>query len=315
MRLTQESSASVRRYAMADRYDFKQTEKFSPDQNKFIERVFDTFSEQSITRLAPLLQTRVDLDRHSVKLQPYQKYLNSLPDPTALVVFKLDNEHRGILSVEYELAFGLIDRLMGGRGVPLDEVRYFTDLERAVLQKPVIRLLEAYSEAWREVQEFKPQFSTLEFNPLAVHISPPSEVMVVITFHASIAQSNGTLELCIPFRHLKPVVPKASFDEYLLQRQTAPGAASQASPVWARGLEAAKVPVSVELGRAEVMFQDLLYLEVGDTIKLNTPIGDFLRIRVNEKTKFLGHPGTTRDGKLAAKLARVLSEGDEEFEE
>lgn len=314
MRLTQESSAAVRRYAMADRYDFKQTEKFSQDQNKFLERVFNTFAEQCITRLAPFLQTRVDLDLHSIKQQAYQKYLNSLPDPTALVVLKVDAESRAIMTIEYDLAFGLLDRLMGGRGVALEEVRYFTDLERAVLQKPVIRFLEAYSEAWREVQDFKPQFSSLEFNPLAVHIAPPSETMVVITFHASIAQSHGMVELCLPFRHLKPIVPKASFDEYLISRQGAP-ATGNVPPLFAKNLEAAKVPVSAELGRAEVLFQDLLGLELGDTIRLDTAIGSPLRIRVNDKTKFLGHPGTTRDGKLAAKLVRVLSEGDEEFEE
>lgn len=310
--MTQETSAA-RRYAMADRYDFKQTEKFSQDQSRFLERIFNKFAEQTITMLAPLLQTRVDLSLHSIKPQPYQKYLNSLPDPTALVVFKIDADTRGILSLEYELAFGLLDRLMGGRGIPLDEVRYFTDLERAVLQKPVARLLDAYVEAWREVREFHPQFQSLELNPLAVHVATPSETMVVVTFHTSIAQSHGTVEICLPFRHLKASVPKASFDEYLISRQSTASPTSPPFPT--RTIEGAKVPVSVELGRAEVMFQDLLGLEVGDTIRLNAAIGDPLRIRINERCKFLGAPGTTREGKLAAKVTKVLSEGDEEFEE
>jgi flagellar motor switch protein FliM len=176
-----------------------------------------------------------------------------------------------------------------------------------------MRFLEAYSVAWREVQEFRPQMVGLEFNPLAVHIAPPSETMVIVTFRASIALSHGTIELCLPFRHLKPIVPKVSFDEYLISRQTQSGPAVQ--PLFAKSIEAAKVPVSVELGRAEVMFQDLLGLEVGDTIRLSSAIGEPLRIRVNERCKFLGHPGTTRDGKMAAKLIRVLNEGDDEFEE
>jgi flagellar motor switch protein FliM len=312
MRLTQEHSA-VRRYAMADRYDFKQTEKFSQDQNKFLERIYNSFSEHSITLLAPLLQTRVDLDLQPIKPQPYQKYLNSLPDPTMIVVFKVDAETQGLLSVEYELAFGLIDRLMGGRGVKLEEYRHFTDLERAILQRPVMRLLDAYSDAWRDVVAVKPIFQSMELNPLAVHIVPPSETMVVITFQAHIAQTSGMIEICLPFKHLKNIVPKASFDEFLVARQTASGV--NLPPIHTKNLESAKVPLSVELGRAEVMFQDLLGLEVGDTIRLNTAIGEPLRIRVNEKTKFLGHPGTTRDGKMAAKLVRVLMEGDEEFEE
>lgn len=313
MRLTQEHAA-VRRYAMADRYDFKQTEKFSQDQNKFLERIFHSFSEHSITTLAPLLQTRVDLElAQPIKTQSYQKYLNSLPDPHMLVVFKVDAETQALMSVEYELAFGLIDRLMGGRGVRLDEYRQFTDLERAVLQRPVLRLLEAYGEAWKDVLQVRPQFQSMELNPLAVHIAPPSETMVVVTFQTTLAQSTGALEICLPFKHLKSIVPKASFDEFLMSRQTA--AAPSLPPIVTKNLESAKVPISVELGRAEVLFQDLLGLEVGDTIRLDSLIGEPLRIRVNDRTKFLGHPGTTRDGKLAAKLVRVLTEGDEEFEE
>lgn len=313
LRLTQEHSA-VRRYAMADRYDFKQTEKFSQDQNKFLERIYSSFAEHGITLLAPLLQTRVDLDLQPIKPQAYQKYLNSLPDPTMLVVFKVDADTQGLLCIEYELAFGLIDRLMGGRGVKIDEYRHFTDLERAILQRPVARLLEAYGEAWRDVVSVRPVYSAMELNPLAVHIVPPSETMVIVTFHAAIAQSEGAIEICLPFKHLKSIVPKASFDEFLMSRQTA-ATPSGLPPIVTKNLESAKVPISVEIGRAEVMFQDLLGLEVGDTIRLNTAIGDPLRIRVNDRTKFLGHPGLTRDNKLAAKLVRVLTEGDEEFEE
>lgn len=312
MRLTQEH-AGARRYAMADRYDFKQTEKFSQDQTRFLERIFHGFAEHGITMLAPLLQTRVELDLQPIKPQTYHQYMNSLPDPTMLVVFKIEADTLGLLSIEYELAFGLIDRLMGGRGVKLDEYRHFTDLERAVLQRPVLRLLEAYSETWKDVVSVHPQFDAMELNPLAVHIAPPSETMVVVSFHATIAQSTGALEICLPFKHLKTIVPKASFDEFLMSRQTA--ATPGLPPIVTKNLESAKVPISVELGRAEVLFQDLLGLEVGDTIRLNTTIGEPLRIRVNDRSKFLGHPGTTRDGTLAAKLVRVLTEGDEEFEE
>jgi len=230
-----------------------------------------------------------------------------------LIVFKVDADTHALMSVEYELAFGLIDKLMGGRGVKLDEYRHFTDLERAVLQRPVLRLLEAYGEAWKEVVVVRPQFQTMELNPLAVHISPPSETMVVVTFQTTIAQSTGAIEICMPFKHLKNIVPKASFDEFLMSRQTA--ASPSLPPIVTKNLESAKVPITVELGRAEVLFQDLLGLEVGDTIRLDSVIGDPLRIRVNERIKFLGHPGKTRDGKLATKLIRVLSEGDEEFEE
>ncbi len=297
-------------------YDFSSGDKFSADQQKFLQKIFQNFAEQTITMLAPLLQCRVilELGGNSIRQRTYQSFLQSLPDPTSLMVFRLDAETRGLICVEYDLTFALLDKLMGGRGQPLDEVRYFTDLERALLQKPLVKFLEGYAEAWKEVKELKPQLASLEFNPHAVHIAPPSEMMVVVSFQTTIALTQGSVEVCLPFKHLKTIVPRASFDEYLVSRQTQTAAAPSVTPHFTKSLESAKVPVAVELGRCEVMFQDLLGLEVGDQIKLNTPVGEPLRIKVNDKTKFLGHPGK-RDSKLAIKVARVLTEGDEEFEE
>ncbi|HEY4000660.1 MAG TPA: FliM/FliN family flagellar motor switch protein [Candidatus Xenobia bacterium] len=296
-------------------YDFSSGDKFSTDQQKFLQKVFQNFAEQTITLLAPLLQCRVTLELGgNIRQRTYQSFLQSLPDPTSLMVFRLDAETRGLICVEYDLTFALLDKLMGGRGQPLEEIRYFTDLERTLLQKPLVKFLEGYAEAWKEVKELKPQLASLEFNPHAVHIAPPSEMMVVVSFQTTIALTQGLVEVCLPFKHLKGIVPKASFDEYLVSRQTAQSPAPSVTPHFTKSLESAKVPVSVELGRCEVMFQDLLGLEVGDQIKLATVVGEPLRIKVNEKTKFLGHPGK-RENKMAIKVTRVLTEGDEEFEE
>ena len=79
-------------------------------------------------------------------------------------------------------------------------------------------------------------------------------------------------------------------------------------------IQNAEVPITVSLGRAELLFQELLSLEVGDTIRLDTEISEPLKVKVEGKTKFFGHPGT-KDSKLACKISRVLQEGDEEFDE
>ncbi len=110
-------------------------------------------------------------------------------------------------------------------------------------------------------------------------------------------------------------MPRASFDEFILQRTTqTTGAPSQAvTPIFAKGIEAAKVPVVVELGRAELMFQELLYLEVGDCIKLDVEVTSPLKVMINEKTKFLGRPGV-KDAKMSVQITKVIAEGDEEIE-
>lgn len=312
-------SAQRRRYEGASTYDFRQMDKFSADQQRFLEKLFVGFAESVVTALAPLLQTRFQMEMVSVKPRSYHSYLNMLPDPTPILVFKAEPDVLAFMDIDFDLSFALFDKLMGGKGAPpREEVRpFFTDLEKVILQKPLLKMLDAYGEAWRDIRpDTKPVFVGLEFNPMAVHIAPPSETMVVTSFQADVAHAQGLVNVCLPFRYLKNAIPQASFDRYILTRTDSGTGATAAPgpPIFGRSLEMAKVPVAISLGRAEILFQDLLTIEVGDTIRLDTEINAPLRIKVNEKTKFLGQPGI-KDGRMAAKVLKVLQEGDEEYDE
>jgi flagellar motor switch protein FliM len=314
MRSTQ-AGAQQKQYSKADRYDFKKGEKLSNDQERFLKKIFGNFSDTIMTNLGTLLQARVQMELVDIRQKTYQSYINSLPDPTTIFVFQIDPETRGLICIDFSLSFALLDKLMGGKGVPLEEVRYFTDLEKAVILKPLTKMLEGYQTAWRDVKDLRPQFVEMDFNPQAVYIVAPSEIMLVINFQAYIAQTRGSLDLCLPFRHLKDTIPRSSFDEFLLSKtSTTTTAASPSMPsFFAKGIEAAKVPVVVELGKAELLFQELLYLEIGDCIKLDVEVTSPLKVKINEKTKFLGRPGV-KDSKMSVQITKLLNEGDDEFE-
>ena len=303
--------ARVSRYTA---YDFGRKEKFTHDQGKFLEKIFSRFGENVVAQVAPVLQAKVTVHLVSVKQSRYHHYLNSLSDPITILIFRINPETRGIIALDYALSFGLLDKLMGGRGKPIDEMRPFTDLEKPVLQRLLLRFIDAYAESWREVLELKPQFDGMEFSPLSVQAASPSDTMVIANYQVTMAATRGFVELCLPFNYLKEVVPKASFDDFLLTRSSASAQPQAVAPYFAKNIEAARVPVSVELGRAEVLFQDLLMIEPGDFIRLDTEYDKPLRIKVNDRTKFLGRPGL-KDKKLAIQITKVLTEEDEEFEE
>lgn len=302
-------------YSAPDRYDFKKGEKLSGDQERFVKNIFNGFSENVMIHLGALLQTRVQVDLVSVRQRNYHSFVNSLPDPSSIFVFRIDGETKGLLCVDLPLSFALLDKLMGGKGVPLEDVRPFTDLEKAVILKPVNKILDAYSEAWKEVKTVDAQFLEMDFNPMAVHIVTPSEMMVVINFQTYISQAHGSLDICIPFKYLKENLPRSSFDEFLITRGTSTNAlsAQMAPSNIVIGVEGAKIPVVVELGRSELLFQELLQLEVGDCIKLDVEVNSPMKVKVNDKTKFLGRPGV-RDTKMSVQITKVVTEGDEEFE-
>lgn len=314
-----DSLRGPRRVQGANPYDFRQTEKFSADQNRFLNKLSVSFAEAVVTQLAPLLQVRFNMELLRFQLRSYGSYLNNLQDPTPLLVFRLDQEYQGFFDFDFDLTFAIFERLMGGRGLPPkdDSRTYLTDLERAILRRPFSRILGAYGQAWKEFKPLDPQWEGLELNPNAVYLYPPTEMMVVTAFQVDVGQTQGIVNVVVPFRYLKTSIPRSSYDEFVLTRSSTTittGQLASVTPIVTQKIGSAKVPVSMALGRAELLFRDLMTIEVGDTIRLDTEISEPLRIKVNGRTKFRGFPGV-KDGKLAARVSSVLEEGDEEIDE
>jgi len=295
-------------------YQWGQTAKFSADQKKFLERVFTQFAENVTTKMAPLLQTRVNITYDNAKLRPYSTFIQSLYEPIALLILRMDPETKGLIVIDFPLSFALIDRCLGGSGQSLEEIRYFTDIEIAVLERVVVRLIESYQEALSEIRECKPQYLEMQFNPQTVHIVKPSETMVCVTFDVQVIQASGPIYVIIPFEYLKSVLPKSNFEEFMLTRSSPSQVSPSVAPLFVKNLDAAKVPVSVELGSTELPFGELAILEVGDFIKLDQEITEPLKVKVNDRIKFLGRPGV-RERKMSVQITKVLQEGDEELDE
>lgn len=297
----------------AQPYEWGRTDKFANDQKKFLERVFKQFSDYVTTKLATLLQSRVELEYQGAKLRPYGDFLQDLYEPISIVLMRIDPEYKGLLVLDFPLSFALIDRCLGGKGQPLEEVRYFTEIEVAVLERVVQRIIDCYQEAWSEVKETKPQYLEMQFNPQTVHIMNPSDIIVTVPFDFKMGQIHCPVHVVLPFEYLKSVLPKANFEEYMLTRSSSAQVSPSVAPLFAKNLEQARVPVSVELGSTELLFSELAVLEVGDFIKLDQEITKPLRVKVNDRCKFQGRPGI-KDGKISVQLTRVLQEGDEDYD-
>lgn len=295
-------------------YDLKQTIKFTLDQQDFLKKIFEIFSDKFCVNLSSILQTKVSIKLKQVKLSTHRVYINALPDPSNMIGMRIDPETKGLIYLDFGLSFALVDRLMGGKGQTIDEIRYFTEIESAVLKPAYMKIIDSYNMAWKEVVEVNAQFTGLEFNPQTLHIGDPGEYLVIANFQAVLAKTEGTIELCIPYSYLKKVLPRESFDEYLLTKTSLTQDSQSSIPMFAKNLEAAKVPVIVELGRVDVLFQDVLEIEPGDIIKLEALTNANMRIKINDKTKFMGRPGTKHEG-MAVQITKVLNEDDEEFEE
>jgi len=95
--------------------------------------------------------------------------------------------------------FSVIDRLYGGQGEGIKFSRDLTDIEQAVMEGIIIRVLGNLRESLRRIIDLR-----------LAQIVPPSEMIVLVTFEAKVGDERGMINLCIPYLILEPIIPKLS---------------------------------------------------------------------------------------------------------
>lgn len=296
-------------------YDFKKKIKLSLEQEKFLLKIFEKFAELLQSNMGRFLQSKVIINLHPpLKIKRYQDFIDWLPDPSCLAIFKITPEIDALINFEFPVSFALFEKLLGGKGQAYDEIRSFTEIEIKVFEKIISKFLDSYSQAWEEVTEIIPSYLGMEFNPMAVHIAGTNDDVVLIALDFKISHVKGIINLIIPYKHLKEAVPNRNFEEFLLTKSSQMDAHEDLSPIFSKNIHSASVSLSVEVGATEMPFQDVLCIEVGDFIKLDNEIQSPIKVKINSKTKFLGKPGT-KDNLIAIQITKVLTEEDEEFEQ
>ncbi len=277
----------------------------SREQSRFFDQIQLDFSHQIVRELAPLLGSRVEMEPRSRERILFHLYLAALNPPAPTVIFALEEEVSGMICFDFELAHGLFTEMLGGQtGLYLP--RRFSDLERAMLRLPLSRILKAYNEAWSPVYDLEASMESLEMNPYSVLICPPSERMLVTSFHLSLGHCEGRMDVCLPLKALKRRLPKTSFTEHMLRRDSDWDARAHHHSGLEGTVKNAIVTVSALLGTAEIPFQELLEVEVGDIVRLETETLAPLEIRVNGTPRFLARPGVSK-GRMAARVSETLS--------
>lgn len=302
--------------AQVSRVDW-QSESLTSEQKRFLTRIFTQFAEFLPPHLTPALQMRGIAELQDTEQISFKEFLDQFLDPAAFVTFRLNDKIRGLWVLSGPLPFFALDCMMGGKGEIPEELREFTEIEKALLEKHVLnQFLLAYQEAWKDITPFSPVIEQIEFSPNYPVVFPFRENMVSARFVLRISGMTSLFQVAFPFRQIREIIPKNP-EEMLTQtiiRRTQGAAASSLAPVVGKKIESAFVPVVVELGEAEVLFQDLLNLEEGDMLRLISRREEPLKIKVAGKTKFLGKPGST-ENKLAIQITHVVQEGDESFDE
>jgi flagellar motor switch protein FliM len=294
-------------------YDFRRPDKLSKDQLRIIQMIYESFARALSNVFSVQLRVVAHVEVISVGQFTYGEFMRSISNPTVLAVFSMSPlQGNGVMEVNSNLSLTIIDRLFGGSGFHTEKNRELTDIEQSVIGRIFDRMMENLKEAWSSVVDLNLKVDSIETNPNFVQISPPNDMVITTTLKTKIGDFESAINFCIPYLVLEPIISKLNAKVWFsnIGKETN----KQNYEVLKKRMERTFVPISVELGTTELTVENILDLQCGDVIPLNTKTSDNLKIYVGSRLKFFGFPGTV-GGKIAIQITgKVKEEEEEEFE-
>lgn len=286
-------------------YDFARPTKFSKDHLRTLVNIFEHYGRLLSTNLPGYLRKSVQVEVINSESVIYSEFANALSNPVLLGVVSFA-PLKGNIIIEWgpNLGYAMIDRMLGGNGVPLEKNRDFSEIEMAIIERVFTNCVSLLREPWKHVAPVEPRLERIETNTQFAQIISPGETIAIITISIKIGDVEGLMNICLPYVSLEPIMDKLNTKYWfssLIEHDDGYAEAMEEM------LEKAEVPLSVLLGKSSISVNDFVNLQKGDIIKIGTKIDEELDVYVGKIRKFKALPGTTAD-KYAVRVTSIIRE-------
>lgn len=256
-----------------------------------LEVVFDRLVRLMSTSLRNFTSDNVEVSLDSIASIRFGDYLNSLPLPAMLSVFKAEEwDNFGLITVDSSLIYSIVDVLLGGRrgtAAMRIEGRPYTTIERSLVERMVHVMLGDLSAAFEPLSPVTFRFDRLETNPRFATISRPSNAAIVARLRIDMEGRGGRLELLLPYATLEPV------RELLLQMFM--GEKFGRDTIWethlAEELWVTDVDLEAVIDTQTMKLRDVFDLKVGSRIMLSATQDSSIQLACGDVPMYTGRMG------------------------
>ncbi len=287
-------------------YDFNRPSKFSKEHLRTLEIIFEHYSRLLSTSLPVYLRKNVQVEVINSEAQIYSEFSNALSNPVLLGIIDFAPlEGNIIIEIADNIGYAIVDRMLGGNGVPLEKSREFSEIELVIIERIFTVITNLLMEPWNNVVHLEPRLQRIETNSQFAQIISPSEMASIVTMNMKIGNIEGMINVCLPYEVLEPVIDKLNTKYWYSSVKTTDSFTYKDQLEIA--IAKAKIPIKAELGKSTISLKDFVNLQRGDIIKLNTKTSDELSVYVGNIKKFLALPGSASDS-YAVKISHVIRE-------
>ena len=256
-----------------------------------LEIVFDRLVRLMTTSLRNFTSDNVEVSLDNISSIRFGDYLNSIPLPAILAVFRAEElDNYGLLTVDSNLIYSVVDVLLGGRrgtAAMRIEGRPYTTIERALVQRMVEVVLHDAKVAFEPLTNVTFNLDRLETNPRFAAIARPTNAAILIKLRIDMEDRGGRIELLLPYATLEPI------RKMLLQQFM--GEKFGRDNIWeshlATELWTTQMEVRAVLDEQLVPLRRVLELKVGETLMLNAGPDSLVELRAGTVSLTRGRMG------------------------
>ena len=287
-------------------YDFSRPTKFSKEHLRTLEMIFEHYSRLVATNLPVYLRKNVQVTVASSETVTFSEFTNALANPVILGIVNFAPLNGTILmDLATNLGYAMLDRMLGGSGIPLEKNREFSDIEMTIIQKILVMFTQLLRDPWKNVIEVFPVMQRLETNPQFAQVIAPNDMIAIVTLNMKIGEVEGLMNICLPFFTLEDVMDKLNTRFWYSTMQENH---DENYEMYIESLiRKVDIPIRAVLGKSTISVNDFMNLQVGDYIRLDSKVDDDMNVFVGNIKKFTALPGAEKDS-YAVRITSVIRE-------
>ena len=244
-----------------------------------LEIIFDRLVRLMTTSLRNFTSDNVEVSLDNIASIRFGDYLNSIPLPAILAVFRAEElDNYGLFTIDSNLIYSIVDVLLGGRrgtAAMRIEGRPYTTIERTLVQRMTEVILQDMTAAFEPLAPVNFALDRLETNPRFAAIARPANAAILVKLRIDMEDRGGRTELLLPYATLEPI------RKLLLQQFM--GEKFGRDSIWethlATELWSTKVDIAAILDEQTMPLNKVMNLKVGDTMMLNASPDSKIQLR------------------------------------
>lgn len=294
-------------------YDFKMPKKFTKEQLKVIDGIFENYSRVLSSYLTGLMRIFCKVEVLQIEEQLYYEFNNALPDYVMMSMVNMGitdddvMETNSIMQVSNQIAFTMMDRLMGGEGAYFEQNRDFTEIEVGLFTTVLNKMAALLKEPWGTYIDINPVITTIETNARVMQSISPDEVVILVVLEMEIKDVKNTMTFCIPAINLESIMSKFGDRWSRTTKKLDPKREKERRVSLLEAIKDSELRISAVLGETKLDLFDVLTMQVNDIIPLNVPIDSNITVNIGSNLWFDGKLGT-KNSKKAVKIDNIYKD-------